>query len=209
MALSFSRVQLCRLKNKLSSDVHFRKQTPNFFSFTKQKKRGNTFKVVMNSEGNKYYNSCPLYVNDKDSLYEVLECMNANSMNYYSYTTLHLLSYELEKAVKENNKTINSWVIDDIKGLDSLYYAFLLKTAYYGIILKVLFAIQMKKSILICPSPLLPQSAIIKLCKFLSEQSLTLGAPSRCICWIDDPKPDVLKCLDDYKNEKNLIIHCL
>jgi hypothetical protein len=154
-------------------------------------------------------NSCPLYVNDKESLDRILTCMNANSMSYYSYTTLHVLSFELEKEVKDNNKTINSWIFEDLRELDSLYYAFLLKTAYYGIILKVLFALQMKKSILICPSPLLPKTSIIRLCKFLSEKSLTLGAPGQCICWIDELKPDMMSALENYEGNKNIIVHCL
>ena len=154
-------------------------------------------------------NSCPLYVNDRESLDKILTCMNANAMNYYSYTTLHVLSFELEKEVKNNNKTINSWIFEDLRELDSLYYAFLLKTAYYGIILKVLFALQMKKSILICPSPLLPKGSIIRLCKFLSEKSLTLGAPNQCICWIDELKPDMMSALENYEGNKNIIVYCL
>ena len=188
---------------------------PNIFSLRTKTHPKRSSKIEMMSasfspdQKEKECNSCPLYVNDKESLDQILTCMNTNTMNYYSYTTLRVLSFELGKEVKENSKTINSWIFDDLRELDSLYYAFLLKTAYYGIILKVLFAIQMKKSIIICPSPLLPKNSIIRLCKFLSEKSLTLGAPSRCICWIDELKPDMLSALDDYDGNKNIIVHCL
>lgn len=201
-----------------SSGIRLKKHTttPNLFPLREKihPKRSSKIKMMSATSSSpdhneEHCNSCPLYVNDKESLDQILTCMNTNTMDYYSYTTLHVLSFELEKEVKENNKTINSWIFEDLRELDSLYYAFLLKTAYYGIILKVLFALQMKKSILICPSPLLPKNSIIRLCKFLSEKSLTLGAPSRCICWIDEIKPEMLSALDDYEGNKNIIVHCI
>lgn len=184
------------------------KRTNGLFSFKKQNKKKIVMKNINNTLNSDKCNSCPLYIDNEDSLDQMLTCMNKNSMHFYSYSRLHVLSFELENIVKKNNDNINEWIIEDLKNVDSLYYAFLLKSAYYSVILKVLFALQMKKSIIICPNPLLPKNSIIKLCKFLSEKSITLGAPSQCICWIDDPNPNLLNVLET-SEKKNIIVHCL
>ena len=184
------------------------KNTKKVFSFKKQYKKPFVMKKINNTLNSDKCNSCPLYIDNEDSLDQMLTCMNKNSMNFYSYSRLHILSFELENIVKKNTDNINEWIIEDLKDVNSLYYAFLLKSAYYSIILKVLITLQMKKSIIICPNPLLPKKSIMKLCKFLSEQSITLGAPSQCIYWIDDPNPYLLNVLET-SEKKNIVVHCL
>lgn len=184
------------------------KSTKKSFSLKKQYKKPFVMKKINNTLNSDKCNSCPLYIDNEDSLDQMLTCMNKNSMHFYSYSRLHILSFELENIVKKNTDNINEWIIEDLKDVNSLYYAFLLKSAYYSIILKVLITLQMKKSIIICPNPLLPKKSIIKLCKFLSEKSITLGAPSQCICWIDDPNPYLLNVLEN-SEKKNIVVHCL
>lgn len=179
------------------------------FSSNKHKKKSVISKPITNKLPDNKCISCPLHVDDEDSLNQMLTCATNDSINIYSHNRLHLLSFELENTVNHNNESIDAWIDQDLKELDNSYYAFVFKAAYYDIILKVMVALQTKKTIIICPNPILPKKSIIKLCKFLSEKSITLGAPNQFIWWIDDPNPVVMSALNSYDKKSDVIIHCV